>query len=121
MTFSIIQIFSQDMLASLVLLWKKPRKIDRSCISVTGEGGVVAVDWKYIMIFSIHNEYICCRIYRICLTLHEIFLFYPKKTVKLEAWTIAGKVSKYEVFSGPYFPVFGPKKLRIWTLFTQWA
>ena len=41
------------------------------------------------------------------------------------------KVSKYGVFSGPYFPVFGlnteiygvnygPKKLRIWTLFTQW-
>ena len=22
-------------------------------------------------------------------------------------------------FSGPYFPVFGPKKLRIWTLSTQ--
>ena len=52
------------------------------------------------------------------------------------------KVSKYGVFSGPYFPAFGlnteiywirrftysvemrentdPKKLRIWTLFTQW-
>ena len=28
-----------------------------------------------------------------------MFLFYPKKTVKLEAWTIAGKVSKYEVYS----------------------
>ena len=48
----------------------------------------------------------------------------------------AWKVSKYGVFSGPYFPVFGlesvflysfrtqentdQKKLRIWTLFTQW-
>ena len=39
----------------------------------------------------------------------------------------AGKVFKYGVFSGPYFPVFGlntgkygPEKLRIWTLFTQW-
>ena len=42
-----------------------------------------------------------------------------------------GKVSKYGVFSGPYFPAFGQirsnagmqentdqKKLRIWTLFT---
>ena len=36
------------------------------------------------------------------------------------------KVSKYGVFSGPYFLVFelntgkyGPEKLRIWTLFTQ--
>ena len=37
------------------------------------------------------------------------------------------KVSKYGVFSSPYFPVFrqnigkyGPEKLHIWTLFTQW-
>ena len=33
------------------------------------------------------------------------------------------KVSKYGVFSDPYFPAFGlntdQKKLRIWTLFTQ--
>ena len=33
-------------------------------------------------------------------------------------------MSQYGVFSGPYFPVFGlntdEKKLRIWTLFTQW-
>ena len=33
------------------------------------------------------------------------------------------KVSKYGVFSGPYFPAFGlnmdQKKLRIWTLLTQ--
>ena len=33
-------------------------------------------------------------------------------------------VSKYGVFSGPYFPAFGlntdQKKLRIWTLFSQW-
>ena len=44
---------------------------------------------------------------------------------------IAWKVSKYRVFSGPYFPVFvlripseyrkiRTKKLRIWRLFTQW-
>ena len=39
----------------------------------------------------------------------------------------ARKVSKYGVFSGPYFSVFGlntgkygPKKLRIWIFFTQW-
>ena len=39
----------------------------------------------------------------------------------------AWKVSKYRVFSGPYFPVFSPttgkygqKKLRIWKLLTQW-
>ena len=37
----------------------------------------------------------------------------------------AWKVSKYGVFLGPYFSVFGmqenldQKKLRIWTLFTQ--
>ena len=27
---------------------------------------------------------------------------------------------KYRIFSGPYFPVFGPKKLRIWTLLMQY-
>ena len=39
----------------------------------------------------------------------------------------AWKVSKYGVFSGPYFSAFGlntenmdQKNLRIWTLFTQW-
>ena len=42
----------------------------------------------------------------------------------------AWNVSKYGVFSGPYFSVFSPntnclnteqkKKLRIWILFTQW-
>ena len=38
----------------------------------------------------------------------------------------ASKLSKYELFSGPYFPAFGlntekcgPEKLRIWTLSTQ--
>ena len=31
----------------------------------------------------------------------------------------AWKVSKYGVFSGTYFSVFGPGKLRILTLFTQ--
>ena len=44
------------------------------------------------------------------------------KLLRFTAW----KVSKYRVFSGPYFPVFspntgkyGPEKLRISTLFTQ--
>ena len=36
----------------------------------------------------------------------------------------ASKLSKYRVFSGPYFPTFGmntdQKKVRILTLFTQW-
>ena len=32
----------------------------------------------------------------------------------------AWKVSKCRVFSGPYFPVFGLEKLRIWTIFTQY-
>ena len=37
---------------------------------------------------------------------------------------IAQKMSKYGVFSGPYFPVFSPKNtdqkiLCIWILFTQ--
>ena len=30
------------------------------------------------------------------------------------------KVSKYGVFSGPYFPVFGPYITPFWILFTQW-
>ena len=30
------------------------------------------------------------------------------------------KVSKYGVFSGPNAGKYGPEKLRIWTLFTQW-
>ena len=45
------------------------------------------------------------------------------KKTRNPAW----KMSKYGFFSGPYFPVFGlntgkydQKKLRIWTLFTQW-
>ena len=47
-------------------------------------------------------------------------------TIRLQ--NIAWKVSKYGVFSGPHFPVFGlnnrkirtRKKLHIWTPFTQW-
>ena len=36
------------------------------------------------------------------------------------AFSTARKVSKYGVFSGPYFSVFGTEKtIRIWTLFTQ--
>ena len=31
----------------------------------------------------------------------------------------AWKVSKYGVFSGPYFPAFGLNKLHIWTFFRQ--
>ena len=63
--------------------------------------------------------------------------FEPLSSKQLTAW----KVSKYGVFSDPYFSVFGlnteiygvnfhiqseygkiltKKKLRIWTLFTQW-
>ena len=59
--------------------------------------------------------------------------FTKNTSIDCTAW----KVSKYGVFSGPYFPVFGlnteifslcsvriqananQKKLRIWTLFTQ--
>ena len=46
----------------------------------------------------------------------------------LQEIATAWKVSKYGFFSGPHFPVFspntgnyGPKKLRIWTPFTQLA
>ena len=42
-------------------------------------------------------------------------------------WGTVWKMARYGVFSSPYFPVFspnagkyGPEKLRIWTLFTQW-
>ena len=42
--------------------------------------------------------------------------------IVLRLWITARKVSKYRVFSGPYFPIFGmntdQRKLRIWTLFT---
>ena len=60
--------------------------------------------------------------------------WFIKQTFTFTAW----KMSKYGVFYGPYFPVFGlnteicfvnsvqiqentdQKKLRIWTLLTQW-
>ena len=49
-----------------------------------------------------------------------------KVSVKQRKVSTAWKVSKYGVFSGPYFPVFSPnvekyrsEKLCIWTLFTQ--
>ena len=52
----------------------------------------------------------------------DLNLFEEAECFPLTAWN----VSKYGVFSGLYFPVFspntgkyGPKKLRIWTLFTQ--
>ena len=54
-----------------------------------------------------------------------IFVFFNKTDICLPTIT-AGKVSKYGVISGLYFPVFsrntgkyGPEILRIWTLFTQ--
>ena len=68
----------------------------------------------------------------------SVQLYYKQKTRNpITAW----KVSKYRVFSGPYFPAFGlntdrysvslciqsecgkmrtRKKFRIWTIFTQW-
>ena len=45
----------------------------------------------------------------------------PQKTCLYRTAVTAWKVSKYEVFSDPYFPVFRPEKLHIWTLFTQWV
>ena len=36
-------------------------------------------------------------------------------------WELIWSRPKYRVFSGPYFPVFEPKKLCIWTIFTQWV
>ena len=49
----------------------------------------------------------------------------PKhKFFSIDITLITWKVSKYGVFSSPYFPAFGPntdqKNLRISTLFTQW-
>ena len=56
------------------------------------------------------------------LTYHGYVTIYNPSSVTLTTW----KVSKYGVFPGPYFPVFGlnmgktdQKKLRIWSLFTQ--
>ena len=72
----------------------------------------------------------------------SLFLYIHKKQQKLCCASTAWKVSKYGVFSGPYFPAFelnterysslripysvrmrentDQKKLRIRTLFTQW-
>ena len=69
------------------------------------------------------------------------YLKSPKKSYSICFYLTAWKVSKYGVFSGPYFPVFGlntygdllrtspcsvqiqentdQKKFRIWTFFTQ--
>ena len=48
----------------------------------------------------------------------------PSATYELSFKITAWKVGKYGDFSGPYFPAFGlntyQKKLRLWTLFTQW-
>ena len=53
---------------------------------------------------------------------HRLLVF--EKAWKCTAW----KVSKYVVFSDPYFLIFrlntgntDQKRLRIWTLFTQWC
>ena len=40
---------------------------------------------------------------------------------KIQVPAIAWKVSKYGVFSGPYFPVFGPEKTPYLDTFRQWA
>ena len=65
------------------------------------------------------------------------FQHFKTQDFKLSTEITAWKVSKYGVFSGPYFPAFGlicrispysvrmrentnQKKLRIWTLFMQW-
>ena len=48
----------------------------------------------------------------------DLLLGSRSRLISSTAW----KVSKYGVFSGPYFPVFGPNTeiyLHIWTLFTQ--
>ena len=51
----------------------------------------------------------------------DVFKAFDRFWHTVTAW----KLSKYGVFSGPYFPAFGlntdQKKLRIWTLFTQWG
>ena len=48
----------------------------------------------------------------------------PSATYEVSFKIIAWKVCKYGVFSVPYFRAFGlntyQKKLRLWTLFTQW-
>ena len=47
----------------------------------------------------------------------------PSPTYNVSFKITAWEVSKYGVFSGPYFPAFGlntdQKKLRLWTLFKQ--
>ena len=55
-----------------------------------------------------------------------IFGFRPitskiQRIASFQRLSTARKVSKYGVFSSPYFPVFRLKKLRISTLFTQWS
>ena len=55
-------------------------------------------------------------------------MFQENKAPQNLALRALRKISRYRVFSGPYFPVFSPntgkygqKKLRIRALFTQWG
>ena len=67
----------------------------------------------YVDIFSLHTKF--------------IFFMFSLKWFVLNGvnwWFNAWKVSKYRIFSGPYFSTFGlntdHKKTRIWTHFMQW-
>ena len=71
---------------------------------------IIEIIFYSLIIIIITNNLLI--IYSLLLAFILFWLIYSPNT----AW----KVSKYGVFSGLYFPVFGPEKiLRIWTLFTQ--
>ena len=85
-----------------------------------------------LLIAILHQR---CRIYKF---FFSSFLFNINENIRFWELTkkcTAWKVSKYRLFSGPYFPVFGlnteiygviqentdQKIVCIWTLFTQWC
>ena len=72
--------------------------------------------------FSLVTNIIFCRTSYFCADLFVTCSELLSTVDDAAVW----KVSKYGVFSDPYFPVFGlntgkygPEKLRIWTVFTQ--
>ena len=93
----------------------------------------------FLKILQIHGKHLCCSLFFNKAADLKAWSYLSTLILKNTFWWLtAWQVSKYEVFSGPYFPAFGlntvrysvpysvrmrenmdQKKLRIWTLFTQ--
>ena len=107
----------------------------------------LAICWKFLELL-VKNSLITRSLLHKSLLAKQLLLFIANndslfitrsKICSLHVEKITGQVSKYGVFSGPYFPVFGlnteiygvnlhiksdteeygPEKICIWTLFTQ--